>query len=216
MSKRTLKRFDDEDARGHASGAEGVRETKRRATRQRIAAAALKLFLERGYAATTLDAIAEHSGISRRTFFSHFKSKDDIILFGLEEDSGRLRDEIRKTSPDVAPRDAIRDVMVKRIAQYTTEQMTAIDDLMYSSPSLIARKQQYYAEQEQALFETLCEVWRQPERRAGLRMIAMMATGAMRIALLAWREQKGPRQPAAKFLSDAFDSLKSELGREPE
>jgi AcrR family transcriptional regulator len=193
------------------SAAEGVREHKRRETRQRIADAALALFLANGYDGTTLDAVAAHAGISRRSFFSYFKSKDDIIVFGLEADLARLIADLLKTSPDVPPFDAVRDVMVKHIARHTTEQMTAIDTLMLSSESLLARKQTFYAKQEQALFDALCEVWRQPGRRAALRMLAMVSVGAMRVALQAWREQTGQRKPAARFLRDAFDSLRTEL-----
>ena len=171
--------------------AEGLRERKRRETRQRIAEVAQRLFIANGYDSTTLDAIAAQAGISRRTFFSYFKSKDDIIVFWQAADSARLMADLLRTSPDVPPLEAVRDVMVKHIARYTTEQMTAVDNLMRSSESLLARKQAYYAEQEQALFHTLCDVWRQPERRVALRMVAMVSIGAMRLALQAWREQTG-------------------------
>jgi AcrR family transcriptional regulator len=191
--------------------AEGLRERKRRETRQRIAEVGQRLFLTRGYEGTTLDAIAAEADISRRAFFSYFKSKDDIIFFWLEADRASLIASLLTTSPDVQPLDAVRDVMVKHIARYTSEQMIAVDNLMLSSESLLARKQAHYAEQEQALFNALCEVWRQPERRPALRMVAMVSIGAMRVALQAWREQAGQRKPAAKFLLDAFDSLKTEL-----
>ena len=170
----------------------GLRERKQRETRQRIAQVALRLFLADGYEGTTLDAIAAAAGISRRTFFSYFKSKDDIILFGMEADSAELIAELLKTSPDVPPLDAVRDVMVKRIARHTTEEMTAIDDLMLSSESLLARKQAFYAKQEQALFLALREVWRQPERQRALRMVAMVSVGALRLAL-----QRSRTQPTA-------------------
>ena len=190
---------------------EGVRERKRRETQQRIAEVGQRLFLTKGYDGTTLDEIAAAAGISRRSFFSYFKSKDDIIVFWMDAGSASLIADLLKTSPDVPPLDAVRDVMVKHIAGSTTEQMTAIDNLMLSSESLLARKQAYYAEQERVLFNALCEVWRQPERRGALRMVAMVSIGAMKIALQTWREQAGQRKPAAKFLRDAFDSLKSEL-----
>ncbi len=190
---------------------EGLRERKRRETRQRIAEAALSLFLANGYHGTTLDDIAAAAGISRRTFFSYFKSKDDIILFGLDADSAMLIADLLKTSPDVPPLDAVRDVMVKRIERYTSEEMIAIDNLMMSSESLLVRKQAHYAEQERSLFNALCEVWRQPERRPALRMVAMVSVGAMRVALSSWREQTGERKPAANFLREAFDSLRTEL-----
>lgn len=196
---------------GPSASAEGVRERKRRETRQRLAEVGQRLFLANGYENTTLDVIASEAGISRRTIFSYFKSKDDIILFWQEEGSASLYADLLKTSPDVPPLDAVRNVMVEHISRYTTEQMTAVDNLMRSSESLLARKQTYYAEQEQALFNTLCEVWRQPERRTSLRMVAMVSTGAMRLALQAWRDQSDQRKPVANLLRDAFDSLRAEL-----
>lgn len=188
-----------------------LRERKQRETRQRIAEVALRLFLTDGYESTTLDAIAAAAGISRRTFFSYFKSKDDIILFGMEADSAELIAELLKTSPDVRPLDAVQDLLVKRIARHTTDEMTAIDNLMLSSESLLARKQAFYAKQEQALFLALREVWRQPERQSALRMVAMVSVGALRLALQAWREQVGQRKPAAQFLRDAFERLRTGL-----
>lgn len=190
---------------------EGLRERKRRETQQRIAEVGQRLFLSQGYDSTTLDAIAAEAGISRRTFFSYFKSKDDIIFFWVEADRTSLIASLLSVSPDVPPLDAVRDVMVKHIARYTTEQMIALDNLMLSSESLRTRKQAYYVEQEQSLFNALCEVWRQPERRQALRMVAMVSIGAMRLALQAWREQADQRKPVAEFLRDAFESLKSEL-----
>ncbi|MEI7348728.1 helix-turn-helix domain-containing protein [Pectobacterium parmentieri] len=55
---------------------DGVREKKRRDMHRRITEIGLKLFAENGYEATTLDAIAEASGIARRTFFHYFRSKE--------------------------------------------------------------------------------------------------------------------------------------------
>ncbi|MDF3125952.1 TetR/AcrR family transcriptional regulator [Rheinheimera sp. 1928-s] len=190
---------------------EGVRERKRRETRQRIAEVALRLFLTQGYDGTTLDVIAEEAGISRRTFFSYFKSKDDIILFGVEADWASMLGDLLKTSPDIAPINAIRDLMVRRIERHTTEQMQAIDNLMLSSESLLARKQSLYIKQEQLLFNALCEVWRQPERRPALRMLAMMSIGAMRIALQAWRESSDPNKTVSSFILDAFNCVRTEL-----
>lgn len=194
-----------------AAPAEGLRERKRRETRERIALTGLRLFLANGYEGTTLDTIAAEAGISRRTFFSYFKSKDDIILAWQDTAWAGIYAELLKTSPDRPPLDAVRDVMVRHSSRYTTKDMEAMDRLMRSSETLRVRKQAFYAEQEQRLFATLCEVWRQPGRRMALRMVAMVSIGAMKLAVQAWFEQTGQRKPIARFLRDAFDSLRSEL-----
>src|ERR1700732_3531567 len=59
----------------------GLRARKRRETRQRIAKTGLKLFVRKGYDATTLEAIAAAAGISARTFFYYFKTKDEVLQF---------------------------------------------------------------------------------------------------------------------------------------
>lgn len=189
----------------------GVRERKRRDTRQRVAEAGLRLFLARGYQGTTVEAIAAEAGISRRTFFAYFKSKDDILASWQDASFADIYADLLKTPPDVQPLDAVRDLLVKYTSRYTSEEMTVIDRLMRSSESLVARKQAFYAAQEQVLFSTLCQVWRQPERRMALRMVALVSIGAIKLATHAWNEPEGPRRPMARVLREAFESLRSEL-----
>jgi AcrR family transcriptional regulator len=63
----------------------GLRERKKRRTRETIARVALDLFEERGYQATTLDDIAEAADVSTRTIFSYYPSKEDILFADFPE-----------------------------------------------------------------------------------------------------------------------------------
>ncbi len=53
--------------------------------REALITAAIALFEDNGYDATTVDHIAAHAGVAPRTFFHHFASKDDILFDGYRE-----------------------------------------------------------------------------------------------------------------------------------
>jgi AcrR family transcriptional regulator len=55
-------------------------ERRREQTRAAIADAAVGLFIERGFADTTMEDVAEAAGVSRRTVYRHFPTKDDLVF----------------------------------------------------------------------------------------------------------------------------------------
>jgi len=58
-------------------------ESKER-TRQRLLAEAQRLFRERGYAATSLEQIAEAAEVTKGAIYGHFASKEDLLLGAIE------------------------------------------------------------------------------------------------------------------------------------
>jgi AcrR family transcriptional regulator len=195
------------------SGEEGLRERKRRETLRRIAEAGLKLFLTNGYEATTLEEIAEAAGISRRTFFYYFKSKEEILLAW---QGGGFTDTVRaavlEQSPKQLPLDAVKNALLGLMTRFKADfkQAKAIERLLCSNETLRLRHQAKYVEQEQAVFEALCRMWPQPKRQQALRMVAMMSIGAFRLAIDSWSREEGKR-PIDAYLKEAFASLKSEI-----
>lgn len=68
---------------------------KGRATRDRIFAAAIRLVADRGYEATTIPAVCAEAGVSTGSFYHHFRSKSDILLAYVREESESLLDYYR-------------------------------------------------------------------------------------------------------------------------
>src|SRR3954454_8211528 len=64
---------------------EGLRERKKRAARQAIAATARRLFAERGFDAVTVAEVAAAAEVSEKTVFNHFATKEDLAFAGREE-----------------------------------------------------------------------------------------------------------------------------------
>ena len=188
--------------------AEGLRERKRRETRQRIVEEGLRLFLARGFDATTLDDIARAADISRRTFFSYFTSKEDIVMAWQSGHGAIVHAAILEASPDQAPLDAVLQTLLTVVSHFTPTQMLEIDRLMRSTESLRARKQAGYIQRELELFDALTARWPQPARRASLRIVAMVSVGALRLALEAWNEDGGTR-PVSVYLRRAFANVKA-------
>lgn len=198
------------EIQSHTGGKDGLREIKRRATHRRIAEVGIRLFLERGYDATRLEDIAEAAGISRRTFFAYFRSKDEILLAWERGDWEEILDDVRRASPDELPIQVIRNSLSKFLSRYNTEQLKAIAKVMSSSESLRAAKQFSFAEREKLLFEVLCEVWRQPERKFALRLVAMTTVGALRVAVEMW-ELPGNRRPLHRLFVETLDMVESTI-----
>ena len=192
---------------------EGLRERKRRETLHRIAEQGLKLFLTNGYEATTLDAIAEAAGISRRTFFYYFKSKEEILLAW--QDGGfneTLRAALLEQSTKQSPLNAVKSALLELTLRFQADykQTRVIERLMCANESLRIRHQAKYVEKEQAVFDALCQMWPQPKRQPALRVVAMMSIGALRLAIDNWNREEGKR-PIAAYLKEAFADLKSEI-----
>ena len=194
-----------------AEPAEGLRDRKRRETHQRIADAGLKLFIMNGYDATTLVAIAAAAGISPRTFFYYFKSKEDVLMALQGEGFPQaLRPTILEESPDTPPFRAVRNCILKLVDRYETKESVIVDRLLRSTESLYIRKQALFVEMEQSLFEGMRELWPSAENPEALRIAAMTGMGVLRLAMDKWREDQA-KHPLAHYVGQGFDLLERQV-----
>jgi AcrR family transcriptional regulator len=75
--------------------------------RERLVVAAVDLFTEQGYDATTVGQIAERAGVTRSTFFRHFGDKRDVLVAGQETLSRLLADGISEAPVAASPLQAV-------------------------------------------------------------------------------------------------------------
>jgi AcrR family transcriptional regulator len=88
-----------------------LQEVQRQAAQQEIEAVALGLFLERGFAATTVDDVALAAGVSRRTVFRYFESKEDLVLASMRATGHRLAHALRELPADQSAWEATTNVL---------------------------------------------------------------------------------------------------------
>lgn len=196
--------LDNEHVVGAASG---LRERKRQETLRRITDAGIRLFTARGYEATTLDQIASEAGISRRTFFHYFKSKDEILLSMQRGLGETIAAALLEQPADQPPLAAVQKAMLEVVAPYTSEELLALDKLMRASEAVQARKQAGYIQDEATVFDALRQRWPSEPERA-LRLVAMLSIGTSRVSLDAWSRDGGTR-PLERYVVETFETLDS-------
>src|SRR3954462_14331052 len=75
--------------------------------RERLVLAAVDLFTEQGYDATTVAQIAERAGVTKSTFFRHFPDKRELLIAGQEALSRLLAHGITEAPADATPLEAV-------------------------------------------------------------------------------------------------------------
>lgn len=78
------------------SGTQAPKTGRAGRTRRRLLDAADELFYEGGIRSTGVEAVAEGAGVTKMTLYSHFASKDDLIVAYLEERDRRWRESFER------------------------------------------------------------------------------------------------------------------------
>ena len=172
---------------------EGLRERKRRETHNRIQDSAKKLFIARGYEATTLEDIADAANISRRTVFHYFKSKDDILMSMAGGMGDALAQGLRARPAGKSPLATMIDVLEGIAAAQPRDELLIFDRVMRSSEAVLARKRANYILHEEALFLAMESRWPDPAMREELRLTATMVVSIVRLSLERFNLEEGKR-----------------------
>ena len=191
----------------------GLRERKKLRTREALAAAALRLFAERGYDQTTVEDIAAAADVSPRTFFRYFTSKEDAIFAEDEERSGLLSEALRPGSADEPVQVAVRRAVLALVEHQTsgTDGLGRVR-LVTRVPALVAWSLEHQARYEETVAQAVAErLHADPNRDVRARIVAGAAFGALRAAMRAWAASDGEIDPveaagrALDVLDEGFD-----------
>jgi AcrR family transcriptional regulator len=180
-----------------AANVPGLRERKRQQTRERLTRVAMALFIDRGFEATTLDDIAAAADISRRSFFHYFASKEDVVFAWQEESTAALMAAVAARPADESMLAAAENAISSMIRQLDPGEAMAMAQLKRDNPALQARDQVKYEKLERALAEALGKRAGHKTERLQARLVAMIATGAMRIGGELWAAEGAREKPEA-------------------
>ena len=192
------------------AGAPGLRERKRQQTRERLTRMAMALFLERGFEATTLDDIAAAADISRRSFFHYFASKEDVVFAWQEESTAALIAAVAVRPANESMLAAAENAISAMVRQLKPGEAIAMAQLKRDNPALQARDQVKYEKLERALAEALGKRAGHKTERLQARLVAMIATGAMRIGGELWAAE-GARENPEALVKRTFAAIRAIL-----
>ncbi|PPF78795.1 TetR family transcriptional regulator [Subtercola sp. Z020] len=88
-------------------------------SREQIAQHAFELFLERGFAATTIASIAKASGVSKTSFFRYYSSKSEIIWLAFDQHIDRLQTLLQQSDPGLPSLTAVRLAVLDALTRDT-------------------------------------------------------------------------------------------------
>src|SRR5579864_6811008 len=131
-----------------AAPGEGLRERKKRLMRQRLSDTATRMFLEHGFDDMRVAQVAEACGVSEKTVFNYFPTKESLVLDRLETTLESLRTGL--AAPAVPPVQAALAILDRELSGMTAwlaaqddpgragQAMRRFGDLIRATPSLRA------------------------------------------------------------------------------
>ncbi len=168
-----------------------------------ITRTAMALFVANGFDATTVDQIAAAAGISRRSFFHYFGSKEDVVLGDTDALGETVRAALEARPADESAWQAIRAAfLVLAESQGDLTEQLAVAHLYHDAPSLRARHLEKNLRWQELLAPDIqrrlgAPAGAAPDPRA--RAFVAAALACLDAAVDAWQESGGAADPAELF-----------------
>jgi len=140
----------------------GLRARKRERTRDAIADAAISLFLAHGFDQVPVADIAARAEVSKPTLFRYFPAKEDLVLHRIADHNGEAARVVRGRPPGVSPLAALHRHFLDGLDRRDPvtglndhPEVLAFHEMVFTTPSLAGRLNQYTLDDEEALAAAL-------------------------------------------------------------
>lgn len=193
--------------------AAGLRERKKRRTRDALLRAALLLFIAQGYEQTTVDEIAEAVDVSQRTFFRYFANKEEAVFAVQDLVESHFVAELRARPAAEGPLRAMRAAVLAAwdTVEEALSEVVPIDlymrsyRLIESTPALLAVHLRRSTELEERISRLIAE-------REGLdvdgdprpRVAVAAFSGVMRVTGRLWGQGEDTSVAAIRRMTEAY------------
>jgi len=188
----------------------GLRERKKARTRAAIREHALRLFREQGYAATTVDQIAEAADVSPSTFFRYYPTKEDVVL--QDELDVLALAAFEAQSPDLSPVAAFRAAAREAFTALDADDLAKLREtaeLTLTVPELRARAMDEYTRTIEVIAEAAAKRSGRDPNDFAVRILAGAIVGVIMAATMPWTDLAS-RQPTADMV-DRIDAALAQL-----
>ncbi len=135
----------------------GLRDLKKQQTRTAIADTALRLFMKRGFDHVTVAEVADAAGVSEKTVFNYFPSKEDLFFDEVDEREAALVAAIRDRRPGESILAALRRSQLAGCGRLCSAGFAGFARLIEASPDLRAKELEVMARFTRTLSDTLQE-----------------------------------------------------------
>ena len=188
-----------------------LRERKKKRVREEIIAAALARFAKHGFDHTTIDDVVKDVGVSRRTFFRYFETKEDVVTAWFEKPRAGLREALESRPIDESPFESLRWAFSYVAGTYEAEraEVLVVERLVATTASIRGRKQERLAEHADILTDVFARrLGMNPRRDLVPRLLGKVALAAGNAALDTW-VAGGGRGSLRQMVDEAMRFLES-------
>lgn len=192
----------------------GRREQKREETRRRLMREGQRLFAEQGFDRTSVDEIAAAAGVSRRTFFHYFGSKEDVVLSRHDDFQSALVEAIRTAPPEAPLLQVAGQAVIAALGTFDPDEVALLERLKCDTPALRARDHGKYERLERSIAGALADRSGASPDDLRTRLDAMLVTGMLRVGGSGWVSAAAAGVPVEEYVRQLVSSLGHGLRRE--